>query len=376
MLRLSDLYKRAIAFAPSELHAKAMERELDTLLADGPDKNVDFEDYLSKLWRATLKEQSEARTKAYSKPDVSVPIIPGFSIDYDQSNLMISDLVMPVVPGDISRKYASFNRRNAMRVMNLQIGSDGKIPEGNIDVSFPTYTEYSYGEKQRVDMNAIAQSAPGLDLMRHHSRAVIGDLMMQREIRVAAKIMGSSNYASGCTSALSSTNRWDVGPATSTADPIADIMSTAMSNASVGTRLNAMVASTPVLTALRRHPKVIAAAGVNPQARFATIEQLKALFNLEYIFEGAARKDTAGNTSTASYDWVWGKACALLKVKPGLSKEELAFAKTFRHTDMNFRDQYDGTLGVRGSTWLVGTHEDAEVVTASDCGYLLTSVIS
>lgn len=375
-LRLSELYTRAIQFAPNEFHAKQMRRELDAALAGGPDRDIDVTECLSKIWRAKLADHADLKAKAYGKGDVSVPAYPGFSIDYDQADAMIADLVMPVVPGDISRKFASFNRRNASRALNLQIGAAGVIPEANIDLTFPTYTEVGYGEKQRVDMNAVAQSAPGLNLMLHHSRAIMSDIMIAREIRVANKLMAAANYASGCTSALSSTNRWDVGAATSTADPVQDIMQTALAASAVASMPNALVASKAVLTYLRRHPKVIAAAGSTPGARAATYQQLKDLFGLEYVFEGRAKYDTAGNTGTASYSFVWGKGCALIKVRPGVSKEELSFCKTFRHTDLQFRDEYDGKVGARGSTWLIAAHEDAEVITASDAGYYLDSVIS
>jgi hypothetical protein len=386
MARLSQLLQRAAGMmreANDPIGQIVVEKQLSDLKAKGVDADIELHDFLKKFWRSAETERRNAKNDSliklgaqYSKFDVSVPAMGNFSIDYDQSDAMIADLVMPVVPGDISRKFPKWDRRDASRQVNVQIGSDGKIPETSVSVSYPTYTEKSYGAQNKVDLNAIAQATPGLDLMLHHSRAVMGDLMMARELRVAAILMGSSNYATGCTSALSSTARWDVGPATSTADPVKDIAITAQTAAALAGPVNGLAASTPVLKYLRTHPKVIAAAGATAGARIVSYQELANLFGLQYIIEGKAKVDTAGNTGTASYGYVWGKGCALIRVKPGLSRNELSFAKTFRHTDLSFREEYDGRRGVRGIEWLIGTHEDAELVTASDAGYLLDTCIS
>jgi hypothetical protein len=233
-----------------------------------------------------------------------------------------------------------------------------------------------YGAKQIVDLNAVAQSSDAIDLMGAHMAAVQSDLMLSREKRVADLIMTGGSYASGCTSALAGTNRWDVGPATSTADPIKDIRITAKSAVAVGAKLNALVASTPVLEYLRSHPKVIAAAGASASARVVSDDELKRVFGLEFILEGSAKYDSAGNSATASYARLWGTGCALLAIRPGAGLNQQCFSKTFRHTDLTFRDVQDDTRGVRGMTILIGTVEDDEVVTMSDGGYLLTTVTS
>jgi hypothetical protein len=384
MARLSQLLQRAAGImreSNDQIGQIVVERKLADLKAKGVDADVDAHEYVTKFWRAYDKERRNPSNlvklgAAYSKFDVSVPARGDFSIDYDQSDVMVADLVMPVVPGDITRKFPKWDRRDASRQVNVQINSDGVIPETNLSVVYSTYTEKSYGARQKLDLNALAQATPGLDLMMHHSRSLMGDLAMAREIRVANIIMGSGNYATGCTSALTSTARWDVSPATSTADPVKDIAITAQTAVGVATSFNALVASTPVLKYLRTHAKVIAAAGASASARIIGYQELANLFGLDYIIEGKAKVDSAGNTGTASYGYVWGKGCALLKIKPGVSRDELSFAKTFRHTDLSFREDMDMQRGVRGVEWLIGTHEDAEIVVAADSGYLLDTVIS
>lgn len=374
-----EFAKQAIASNLARLQASGSDVEVNRYLADVCEARR--EEALAAKWATAYEKggySGSLITKAtgYAKSDVSIPAYPGFSIDYDQAADMVADMVMPVVPGDISRKFFKFQRRDKSRGMNLLIGANGQIPEGSMDVATATYNEKAYGEKVRIDLNSLAQQSPGLDLMTHHSRTLMGDLMMQREVRVANIVMGASNYASGCTFALAGLNRWDVGPATSTANPITDIKITALASASLAVAPNAMVASKPVLAYLRTHPKVIAAAGTTAGARVISYQELANLFDLDYVIEGRAKIDSAGTTATASYGFVWGKGCALLRIKPGVSPFELSFAKTFRHTPMLFRDEYDGVTGVRGTNYLIGTHEDAELVVASDAGVLIDTVIS
>lgn len=349
----------------------------ERVIANLVERKRDFDiDQVVRTMRAAEGELRESIVaRAYTKTDVSTPLIPGFSLGYDPGDL-IADLVSPVLPGSIERKYPKWARRNTSRILNLQISSDGEIPETGIDVTFPTYAETPYGAKSQVDLNAVAQSADSIDLFEAHMGSIMSDLLLGREKRVADLVMTSGNYLAGCTSALAGFNRWDVGPATSTADPIKDLRITAKTAAAVGVTVNALVASTQVLEYLRTHPKVIAQSGLTAEARVVSDDVLKRVIGVDYIIEGKARYDSAGSAAAATYAWLWGKGCALLKVTPGSGLMQKAFTKTFRHTPLTVRDERDGTRGVRGMTWLIGTHEDAEVVTMSDAGYLLTTCIS
>lgn len=314
--------------------------------------------------------------RGYTKGTVSTPTIPGYAVEYDPLGEYVADIVCPVVPGNIERKFPVWSRRDATRRQNLKMASDGSFPEASANVTFSTYQEVAYGELQRVDNNAMAQAAMALDLLGHHRRTLMGDLLREREVRAATLIGTSGNYASGCTSALAGTNRWDVGPATSTADPVKDIKITAMAAAAVAKKPNVMVASTTVLEYLRTHPKVAAAAGTRAADRVVSDAELAQIFGLAAVVEGKARHDTTGSASTATNAYIWGKFCALLYIEPGLSLTDMSWCKTFRHTPFTFRDETENTKGVRGQTILLGAHEDAEKVTASDCGYLLDTVVS
>lgn len=330
----------------------------------------------NEVFAARRKAAVDILRRGYTKDSVSVATIPGYAVEYDPLGEYVADIVCPVIDGNIERKFPVWSRRDATRRQNLKMASDGSFPEAAANVTFSTYAEAAYGEMQRIDNNAIAQASSALDLVGHHRRTLMGDILREREGRVATLIGTSGNYASGCTSALAGTNRWDVAPATSTADPVKDIKITAMAAAAVAKKPNVLVASTLVLEYLRTHPKVAAAAGTRAADRVVTDAELASIFGLSAVIEGKVRQDTAGSASTATNSYIWGKFCALLYIEPGMSQMDMSWCKTFRHTPLTFRDDVDMTKGVRGQTILIGSHEDAEKVTASDCGYLLDTVIS
>lgn len=343
------------------------------IIADGRDFDLDK---ITHQIRTADAERRAMMLRAYASKDVSVALMPNFSVAYDASDL-IADIVCPVMPGNIARKYSKWSKRDKQRLIETKIAPDGTIPETFIDVSFSTYKEQGHGAKQMVDLNAVAQQADSLDVMEAHQMSVFGDVLLSREKRIADKYMTAANYATGCTSAIGAgTNRWDVGPATSTADPLKDIRITMKTAVALGAVPNVAIASTPVLEYLRLHPKVVAAAGAKASDRAVSDDELAKLIGVSRIIEGKAKYDTTGNTGTGTPAYMWGKGFVLAKVTPGAGLNQQTFMKTFRHTDLSMRDERDGTKGVRGVTWLIATHEDADEIVMSDSAYLLDTVIS
>lgn len=347
--------------------------------------DVDVETYLAARHIAQDKQRLQVQLAAlhnsrsysphlvrgYSKVDVSKPFGPNLSFDYDE-NEYVADIVCPITPGNIVREYPKFSRRDKNAVANIEIGSDQEIPETGVSFTTLTYREKPYGNKQKVDLNKVAQT--GLPLMEMHSTALRRYILNSRELRVANLLMSSATYAgSGLTTALSGNNRWDVAAGTSTADPLKDIR---VAKWALASRANMAVASTPVLDTLRSHPKVIALAGPSVKDRLVSLEELAEVIGVDMIVEASAKYDGSGNAATATYPWMWGKGFWLGRCQPASAEHIPCFCRTFRHTDIGYREEIDNTKGVRGITWLMATHEDAEVVAMDDMGYLIDTVIS
>lgn len=302
--------------------------------------------------------------------------MPNFGISYTATGVpFLADQICPVVPGDVSRKFPKFSRADANRVVNQQMNPKGKPVETSMDVSNDTYSETLYGEGVTIANSEIADASDLPELFEQHVQTLMHSINLVREKRILDLVGTSSNYAAANYTALTSTARWDVAPSTSTANPVTDIRVTAACATGLATPFNAMVIGKQAFEYLRTHPKVIAAAGASSLDRVVSKEQIKALFDLEYLLVSEQKYNSAGN-STASYAFVAGKGCALLRIQPGARRRELSFCKTFRHHQMNFVVSNDTSRGHNGVTELKLTYADADKVVASDAGYLLGTVIS
>jgi len=386
-MRISQLYARAAASDPDLSFALKRAQEIE-----GTDKDVDihqafttlertrYEEHLSKVAKiqghSGVLVDKKFHTKDYAPADVAQPFLPNFSVGYMDGATYIADFVCPVIPGNVQRRYYKEDRRDASRLLDLKVGPKAKPAEASINIGNATYLETGYAEMAVIANKDLADATDIPELFDLHKRAIMFDLIRAREKRVADLLMTTSNYATNCYTTLTTYNKWDRGPSDSTADPIQDIRITAASSKYVAGTPNAGACSKLVFEYLRKHPKVIAAAGPRALDRVVSAEELRELLGLQYLFVGDAKYDTVPGASTASYDYIWGKGFAVFTVVPGGKKSDPSFAKTIRHNQMNFVDHVDMIPGVAGVTMLKGSHADADLVVASDRGFLLDGVIA
>ena len=173
------------------------------------------------------------------------------------------------------------------------------------------------------------------------------------------------------------TGRWSTGPSTTTANPVVEIL-TQMDKAAV--RPNTIIMPQHVWSYFRSHNRVLSSvAGValtgEVTGRVATIEQIKALFNVQNFLIPDAKMRTSADGAAETYGFIWPKSVSLLYLTPGAGINQLCWGKTFRHSPFMFTTIYDQRPGMNGVTYVKGSHSDDEIVTASDAGALLDTVI-
>lgn len=323
-------------------------------------------------------DHNRAHKLAYSVADIHIDsFLTNFSIDYRIAENMIADLVLPVVQVDKgSNKYAKWSREDANKLVDAMIGPRDMPGEISQSLSSDTYQVSPRALWSAVPNDLLISADAPLDLMGQASRDVRGALAKSREKRVADLLSTAGTYT--LSRALSGNNRWDVGPSTSTAQPVDDILG-AMDLPAV--RPNCIVMPQQVWTKFRAHPKVLASvSGVTlsgtVSARVATTDMIKQLFDVEHFLVPNAKARTSVDGASATYDFMWGDVCALLYIAPGTGINQLCFGKTFRHNPLEFSTIYDQRPGMRGVTYIKGAHSDAEKITAADTGYCLDTVIS
>lgn len=338
---------------------------------------------LQKVAKMASSSDQKVVAMAYSIADIHVDhYLTNFSISYRIPEELVADDVLPIVQVDkASNKYPIWSRADANKIVDAAVGPRDFPAEIYQSLSSGTYTVKPRAIWSPVPNDLLIAADAPLDLLGTASMDVRGALAKSREIRVSTLVMDSTKYASGLTTALTGNNRWDVGPSTSTADPLNDIF-TYMDKCAV--RPNLAVCSRPVWTQLRKHPKVVASVkGVAltgaVTGRVAEIDEVSQL-----IFGGKGRlvvgdakyRTSIDGVSPETYDFIWGKGFAMIYQQAGAGINTQAWGKTFRHKPISFTTIYDQRPGMDGVTYVKGSHSDYEAVTASDMGALLDTVIS
>lgn len=326
---------------------------------------------------ASMRHQARAAQLGYSIADVHIDsYLSNFTVSYRAEEELIADEVAPVVPvSSASDSFIIHSREDANKVVDSQVSAYG-LP-GAIDQSMSSgsYKVTPRALWQSVSNDLIAAADSPLDLLGEAANNVRGATDKSREYRVATVVKTSANYAAALTSALSGTTRWDVGPATSTANPISDML-LALDKPAV--RPNVVIIPQAVWTALSIHPKVVGVSlGVsNNSIAVATKQQLADVLRVDKVLVPNAKYRTTKDGATATYGEMWGKCVAMLRVSKSAGPNTQSFMKTFRHVPYTFTTIMDDKPGMTGVTWVKQAHSDDEKVTGVDFGYLLDTVIS
>lgn len=300
------------------------------------------------------------------------------AVEYQNAEY-VADKVAPVIPVQKpSDNFFKLKPETMFSVADTEIESNEAMP-GRVAYGLDalgTYTTKSRGLMDFVSVEDQERADDPLEPMATSVEITKNFLLLAREIRVAGVAFASGNYGSN-TSALSGGARWD----TSTANPVNDIL-TALKKPLV--RPNVMMIGVEAWDFLRVHPTMIQYIVSRPStANGATPLMLDeatvaAAFRLDAVIVGEAKYNTAKEGQTASFSYVWGKSCALIRVEKAPNRRRTQnFMYTFRWGSFEVRSIFQELPGRAGGTYNKVTHADAEaLIGGSYTGYLLTTVVS
>jgi len=305
-----------------------------------------------------------------------------------ENNELIADQVMPVLKTNKkSNVYFQLKPETAFTIPDARLSGQEAMPNRagaalDTNGSFKV-TDYALLDFISTDEEANADAPLEPRLISEDT--LMGYLALAREQRVAALVFGSGNYGSN-TSALAGTARWDVGPATSTADPVADLLAAIRAPLA---KPNTAVFGWQAWDAFRVHPKVTAyitsraATQRGPTPLMIDEDTVAAAFRLKKVLVGEAKYTTNREGATNAFGYIWGKSCALIRVEPTPNvRRTQTFGYTFRFTagdtpPFAVQQFYNPLPGVRGGTYLKLSHSDADqIVGGASTGYLYTTVVS
>ncbi len=304
--------------------------------------------------------------------------LPNYAAGYKLAD-GVADVAMPVVlVPKASDKFNTWDAANAFRrVLPVGGSSGGQIVEVNPTLSNSTYSTVEYALGAFVPQNVVANADAPLQPFQAAVKRIMNALILEREIRVQALLRTTGSWDSSLVTALSGTTIWNGGSAS---DPVKNLHTLIEASAMPVTGI---VMSEQVEHDFVRNASVQKyIASKTSAAPVPDAMQASALLRLPPIY--TARMKYFASGTTLSY--VWGGDVVLLHTPPSnppTDQEEVAHAYTFR---WNGGDTPDGTMtagmlirtffdpkrGLRGGTMVVCGHNDAEKMTSTIVGGLIT----
>lgn len=294
------------------------------------------------------------------------PILSEHVRGYKQAGL-IGSILFPRVPVAMyGGKVIEFGKE-AFRLYNVKRGPGGATKriefgyEGKPFAIVPGALEAKVPREWMRD----ASQVPGIDLASRAVNTVMRVMALSHEYECAQIALNAANYDADHKVTLAGTSRWTGVDS----DPSKDIETAKEAiRASIGMRPNTLMLSPSALTAAKYHPKLIERIKYT-NATSLTIEQLKALWEIENIVTGEAVVATGANDSFGD---VWGQDVWLGYVNPNLSpsNEEPSFGYTY---------SIDGHPAVEAPywednarSWIYGVSDDnSPVLSGMAAGYVI-----
>lgn len=178
-----------------------------------------------------------------------------------------------------------------------------------------------------------------------------GQLMLAAEKRFADAVLTSSNYASGLSTALSAGDRWTDPDGNPEEDKLVTVDEALLDWC--GKPANAMIIEKQVLEKLKLSPEFRSRTQYT-QSTGLTNEQIKAYFQVEYLFVGKARYNSALPGAARSITKIWAGNDVVFfhfdpsmpsAANPGQNAFLMPFVGTMWWTDVALDDKRQGSAG-------------------------------
>lgn len=304
------------------------------------------------------------------KPFPYSAVFTAIAIGYRNTKL-IADLVLPrVTVGKKEFKYIEYPLADSFTVPDTLYPKKGTPNVVDFGGSEVTSMTIDYGLDDVISIDDINNAPEGSNLEGKGVEYVTDLVALAREVRTANLIFNVDNYAGSNTLTLSGTSKFSDYV---NSDPIAvltEVLDTPL------IRPNTMTIGREVWTKFATHPKVVKAAqGNSGDSGVAARARVAELLELDNIFVGEGRLNTAKKGQSAIIERVWGNYISLTHLNP--------LADTQRGVTFGFTAQYgtkqagskDVDAGINGSKLVRSAESVKELIVAKDVGFLLKDVI-
>ena len=286
----------------------------------------------------------------------------------------IADEVLPRVTVGVSKfSWWQYVVSEAFSIPNTRVGRRSEPNQVEFNATEQTDSTEDFGLDDLVPQSDIDNAPRGHSPINQAVEGITDLILLDREKRAADIVFALATYPAANRVTLAGNDQWSD---TANSDPIDDIQ-TGLDTPMV--RPNIMVIGRQAFSKLAVHPKILKAVHGNAgDSGIARRAQLAELFELEAIYVGESRLNTAKKGQTPSYGRVWGKHCALHY------RDRLATTQRGRVTfgiTAQFGSRVAGTMpepkkGLRGSHLVRAGESVKELVVSADAGYFIQNAIA
>lgn len=236
------------------------------------------------------------------RPFPTDPRLTGIAIAYSNAEL-VADKVLPRVPvGAKEFRWLKFDKAERMTVPETLVGRKSLPNEVDFTAAEDAGMVYDRGLDDVVpnDDIAAASGIQGYNPIDEATEGLTELVLLDREIRVATKVMTAANYASANKVTLTGTDQFN--------DPDSDpLVYISGQLDTLFIRPNVLLMPMPIWNVLRSHPKIVAAVTASGTSNgFITRQQLANLLELQEIIVGQGWKNSAKPGQTPTIVRVWG----------------------------------------------------------------------
>lgn len=309
-----------------------------------------------------MLNQSQAR--------VIDPVLSTVAQGYKNGQLIGSNLFPKVPVNQRAGKVIQFGKE-AFLAYDTARAPGAKVNRADVAYSAQSYAlvDHALAGRVPVELMEEAEAVPGIDLGKAALNVPLRALSLRLERDQASLATTAANYSASNKQTLSGTSQ--------ISDPLGDPITLVedaknVIRSKVGVRGNMVWMGAAVFAKLKTNPKVIERVKYTGRD-VPTLELLKSLFDVDYVFIGdAITSDDAG-----VFTDVWGKSLGVAYVNLGGIAE--MGSPTFGYTyqlggyPLVGQPRYDGDH----RTWLYDVFDASQpVITAADAGFLYSAAVA
>ena len=320
-----------------------------------------------------------------ARPFVTSPVMTAIAVGFrNEAQTLIADQAMPRIPVPAEEyKWTSYPLAEMFTVPNTLVGRRGRVERVEFTGEERTGRTRDYGLEDGIpisDINAAAtMRSRGLGNFDPENRAVEGLtnlMLLDREVRVAAKVQNPANYHPSRRLVLSGSDRLS--------DPTSDIIGVlkAAFQATQIYRPNTMTMGRDVWTGISSHLQLVNAIRGNVTSKgIIQPDEFVHLFSgegLKKLLVGESFVNTARPGQNANLSRVWGKSIQLTYIDVNIRPEQggVTWGFTAQLGDKIAGSFEDRDVGLEGGKIVRVGEKVEEQVVCPDVGFIIQNAVA